>query len=158
MSGKYKESAVRTVGLMFVLTAGSKLLGLFRVMLFAAIYGALGSLVSRTEDIQTMQLPVLLVLMAGLLVAILGMIQTGGSTLLTVFSFIPIWAPMCMYARMNSSAVPAWQVVLSLVLTAGAVALFGWFAAKVYRVGVLIYGNRPSLKTLASAMRGDRRN
>lgn len=128
------------------------LLGFF---MFAALFGAIGSLVSRTEEIQIMQLPVILLLLIGLLVSIMGMLTPG--PLLTVFSFIPIYTPMSMFARMNTSVVPWWQIALSIALSAAAVAAISWAAVKIYRIGVLMYGKTPSIKEVVRALRSDKR-
>ena len=128
------------------------LMGFF---MYAALYGAIGSLVSRMEDIQMLQLPIVFLLMIGLFVTIFGMIQPG-STMLIVFSFIPIYTPMSMFARINTSDVVWWQVVLSIVLSFATVVLFAWAAAKIYRVGVLMYGKLPSLKEIIRALRDDK--
>jgi len=128
------------------------LMGFF---MYAALYGAIGSLVSRMEDIQMLQLPIVFLLMIGLFVTIFGMIQPG-STMLIVFSFIPIYTPMSMFARINTSDVVWWQVALSMVLSFATVVLFAWAAAKIYRVGVLMYGKLPSLKEIIRAIRDDK--
>lgn len=128
------------------------LLGFF---MYAALYGAMGSLVSRTEDLQTIQLPMLLILLIGLLGTIFGMILPG--SLLTVFSFIPLYTPMSMFARINTSAVPWWQIAISVALSGAAVAAFSWAAVKIYRVGVLMYGKAPSIKEVFRALREDKR-
>ena len=105
--------------------------------------------------LKALKTPVVLLIIVGLLVSVLGMIQPD-SLLLKVFSFIPIYTPMSMLARMNTSTVPAWQVALSIALAVATVGLFGWLSAKIYRVGVLMYGNRPSLKEIARALRNEK--
>ena len=127
------------------------LLGFF---MYAALYGAIGSLVSRTEDVQVVQLPIILILLIGLVVTIFGIIFSG--PLLTIFSFIPIYTPMSMFARINTSFVPWWQILISLALSAAFVAFFAWAAVKIYRVGVLMYGKTPSVKELIRALRDDK--
>ena len=127
------------------------LLGFF---MFAALYGAIGSIVSRTEDIQLTQLPITLVLIVGLFGTTVGMAMQ--SPLLTVFSFIPIYAPISMFARISTSDVPIWQIVLSVALSAATVAAFFWGAVKIYRVGVLMYGKTPSAKEVFRALREDK--
>lgn len=127
------------------------LLGFF---LFAALYGIIGSLVSRTEELHLYQLPIMLLLIIGLFCSIIGMILPGN--LLTIFSFIPIYTPMSMFARISTSVVPGWQIALSIVLAAATVVAFAGAAVKVYRVGVLMYGKTPSIKEVLRALRDDK--
>jgi len=128
------------------------LLGFF---MYAALYGAIGSLVSRTEEIQMAQLPLTLLFLIGLLATIFGMILPG--PLLTVFSFIPLYTPMSMFARINTTYVPWWQITLSLALSVATVVAFAWAAVKIYRIGVLMYGKTPSVKEMLRALRDDTR-
>ncbi len=58
-----------------------------------------------------------------------------------------------MFTRIAVSAVPAWQIVLSLVINLAAAACFAWVAGKIYRVGLLLYGRPPSLKQVVATLR-----
>jgi ABC-2 type transport system permease protein len=127
------------------------LLGFF---MYAALYGSIGSIVSRTEDIQLFQLPITFLLIVGLFCSTIGMVMPG--SLLTVLSFIPIYTPMSMFVRISISDVPGWQVALSIALSAATVVAFAWVAVKVYRVGVLMYGKTPSIKEVFRALRTDK--
>ena len=66
------------------------------------------------------------------------------SPLAVVMSLIPFFTPMLMPLRMAVEMPPAWQVALSYLLTIGACALMIWLASRIYRVGILMYGKRPS--------------
>ena len=129
------------------------LLGFF---MYAALYGAVGSLVSRTEDIQLFQLPITFLQIIGLFGTTMGMVMPN--SLLTVFSFIPIYTPISMLARISTSDVPLWQLLLSIGLSAATVALFSWLAVKIYRVGVLLYGKTPSIIEVFRSLREDKMN
>jgi ABC-2 type transport system permease protein len=61
-----------------------------------------------------------------------------------VCSFVPFWTPLLMFLRVATLTPPAWQVLLSIALTAATVVVFNWGAARVYRVGILMYGKRPT--------------
>jgi ABC-2 type transport system permease protein len=66
------------------------------------------------------------------------------STLSVVLSLVPFFAPLLMFLRMTAVSPPAWQVVLSMLLMLAAIAGVTWAAARIYRVGILMYGKRPT--------------
>ena len=68
--------------------------------------------------------------------------------LATVLSLLPPFAPMLMYLRIVVQTPPLWQIALSLVLMLGGIWAAIWVAARIYRVGVLMYGKRPTLPEL----------
>ena len=129
------------------------LLGYF---MYAALFGALGSLVSRVEDINSTATPIILLCVAGFILSFVGMADPF-SLLIRISSYIPFFAPMCMFVRVSMSDVPAFEIALSILITGGAAAFFAWLSAKIYRAGTLMYGKAPSLKQLASVLRSDKR-
>ncbi|GAA4836148.1 ABC transporter permease [Actinomycetospora corticicola] len=112
--------------------------------LYATVYAALGSLVSRQEDTQSVLTPVSIVVLVGFAVGFNLVISAPTSTALTVMSLIPPWTPLIMPARMALGGVPVWQVVaafvLTLAFTAGVLALGG----RIYARSVLRTGARVS--------------
>lgn len=122
---------------------------------YAFLYGALGSLASRTEDINTSSMPIMLVFMTAFFVAIFGMIVPE-STWLTVMSFIPFLSPMSMFVRIAMTDVPAWQIIVSVALMFATIWATGWLAAKIYRIGILMYGKPPKLSELSKMLRNAR--
>ncbi|MFC4098452.1 ABC transporter permease [Paenibacillus xanthanilyticus] len=119
---------------------------------YAALFAAAGSLVSRSEEINQVTLPVSLMMMAGLMVAITTMMNPEG-TLAIVGSYIPFVTPFVMFARIGM-ADPSWMDILVptgilFISTIGACLL----SAKIYQVGVLLYGQKPSPKLVYKAMR-----
>ncbi|MFB9325015.1 ABC transporter permease [Paenibacillus aurantiacus] len=119
---------------------------------YAALFAAAGSLVSRSEEINQVTLPVSLLMMAGLMVAIMTMMNPDG-TLAVVGSYIPFVTPFVMFARIGMSD-PTWLEILVptgilFISTIGACLL----SAKIYQVGVLLYGQKPSPKLVYKAMR-----
>lgn len=125
------------------------LLGYF---LFAAMFAAVGSIVSRTEDLGQAIMPVTFLAMAGYFIAILG-ISAPDTALVKVTSFIPFLSPFIMFLRVGLTDPPIWEVWLSIGLLVVTIMVTGWIAAKIYRTGVLMYGKRPSFKELRRAMR-----
>ncbi|MEC0240813.1 ABC transporter permease [Paenibacillus dokdonensis] len=125
---------------------------IFGYFLFAVLYAAVGSIVSRTEELGQAVMPIT---MLGLITFYIGIfsINTPGSMLIKITSFIPFTAPTSMLVRIGMGEVPVWQILISLALLIVAILVFGWLSAKIYRTGVLMYGKRPSLKELRKAMK-----
>jgi ABC-2 type transport system permease protein len=121
--------------------------------LFGLIYAAAGSLVSRAEDLQMLALPLSLIAIVGYLQAVLAL--TGGSPGFIRFaSYVPFWSPFVMLTRLAVGRVEPWEVVLSLGLLIGAIALTFVVAVRVYAAGVLLYGQRPGFRAIARAAAG----
>ncbi len=139
-------------GLTAALLVGYGVFFLLGFVLFALIYAAMGSFVSRPDDLQTLSLPLSLVAMAGYLVAIVAL---GGATgtLVMLASFVPPFSPFVMLARIMVSAVPPWQVAVSVGLLVATIALVAVVATRMYAAGVLLYGQRPSLRAFVAAAR-----
>lgn len=120
--------------------------------LYAFLYAAAGSLVSRMEDVQQLALPMGLLSMAGYLVTVLSL-SAADSDWLVAFSFIPFFSPFAMLARLIVGQVAAWEVALSLAILVVSIILVAAVAARVYRVGVLLYGQRAGLRLFVRALR-----
>lgn len=113
-------------------------------LIYAFLYGAVGSTVSKLEDINTAVMPVSMLFIIGFFVVIFSM--SGGSVdtlLVKVCSFIPFTSPMAMFTRIAMTAVPLYQIMISIVILIASVIAIGVVSAKIYRVGVLLYGNAP---------------
>ncbi|REE67983.1 ABC-2 type transport system permease protein [Paenibacillus taihuensis] len=121
--------------------------------LFATLFAAVGSIVSRTEDLGQAVLPITMISLAGFYICILGGIQNPGSTLVKVSSFIPFFSPYAMVVRLGLSDPPLWQVWLSIAILLASILAAGWLSAKIYRAGVLMYGKKPTLREIGKAMR-----
>lgn len=124
------------------------LLGYF---LYATLAALLGSLVSRTEDVQQMIMPMSLLVVAAFIIAATGL---GNPELgyLKIASFIPFFAPLVMFLRVGMLDLPLWEPLLSIGIMVVTIFILGWFGAKVYRGGVLMYGPSRSLKDLKKAI------
>jgi ABC-2 type transport system permease protein len=140
------------VGLTPALLAGYGVFFLLGFSLFALIYAAMGSFVSRPDDLQTLSLPLSLVAMVGYLTAIVALGGAGG-TWVTVASFVPPFSPFVMLARIMVSAVEPWEVVVSVALLVAAIAIVAVVATRMYAAGVLLYGQRPGLRAFVAAAR-----
>lgn len=115
--------------------------------LYSSLYAAIGAAVDNETDTQQFLFPVMLPLMLGVYIGFFTVIKDPHGTVATVFSMIPFTSPIVMLMRIPFG-VPMWEVILSIVLLFGTFILTVWFAAKIYRIGILMYGKRPSWKEL----------
>ncbi|HTJ26495.1 MAG TPA: ABC transporter permease [Candidatus Limnocylindria bacterium] len=119
---------------------------------YGVLFAAAGSLINRTEDIGSVQGPLVLPIVLGFFFAQMGL-QYPNATNTVVASQIPLLGPFVMFTRIAVSSVPAWQIVLSLAINVGAAVLLAFLAGKVYRVGLLLYGRPPSLRQVVATLR-----
>ncbi len=115
-------------------------------LLYASLYAALGSAVSSDEDAQGFILPVTMVLLVSFYIG-MACFDNPYGTLAMWASYIPFTSPIVMLSR-AAYGVAWWEEVLSLVVLYGSFALMMFFSAKIYRIGVLMYGKKPSFKDL----------
>jgi ABC-2 type transport system permease protein len=117
------------------------LLGYF---LYAALYAAIGASVNTQQEAQSLAFPVALPLILAFLLTT-SIVSHPDSTLTTVLSFVPPLTPILMFARIVAQTPPLWQIALSIVLLLLTIVAVNWAAARIYRVGILMYGKRPTL-------------
>jgi len=125
------------------------LLGYF---LYAVLAALLGSLVSRTEDVQQLMLPMMFLIIISSFIAFSG-IGMPEASYVTISSFIPFFAPLVMFLRVGMLDIPLWEPLLSIAIMLATIGVLGWFGARVYRGGVLMYGSSQSLKDIGKAIR-----
>ncbi len=125
-------------------------------LLYAFLYGALASLASRLEDINTLVMPVTFLMIIAFMVSIFSMLGDVDSLLMRVASFVPFTSPMAMFTRICMGSVAPWEIVLSIVILVGCTVGIGYAAAAIYRVGVLMYGKPPKFGELIRAVKNDR--
>ena len=118
----------------------------------AVLFAAAGSLVNRTEDIGTISGPLYLPIVGAIFIAQLALLYPNAPNVVA-FSFIPLIAPFVMFTRVIVGNVPAWQLVFSITLNILAAIALAWFAGRVYRIGLLLYGRFPSPRQLLAALR-----
>lgn len=116
-------------------------------LLYSSLYAAIGAAVDNETDTQQFMMPILMPLVLAVYVGVFTVIEDPHGTVSTVFSFIPLTSPVVMLMRIPFG-VPIWQQLLSFALLAGTFIFAVWFAAKIYRVGILMYGKKPSYKEL----------
>lgn len=120
--------------------------------LYALLYAAVGSIVSRTEDLGQAVTPLTMLSLAAFYIGIFSLNSTN-SLLMKISSFVPFTSPTTMIARIGLGEIAFWEILLSLALLIASIFFFGWLSAKIYRTGVLMYGKRPSMKELRKAMK-----
>lgn len=115
--------------------------------LYSSLYAAIGAAVDNETDTQQFLFPILLPLMLGVYIGFFTVIKDPHGSIATIFSMIPFTSPIVMLMRIPFG-VPMWEVLLSIALLFGTFILVVWIAAKIYRIGILMYGKRPSWKEL----------
>ena len=121
-------------------------------LLYASLFAAAGALVKRQEEVQNaIQIPMWL-FMIGYLVSFVGLANPKAMWV-TVVSFIPFWTPTTMLMRIAMGSVTWWGVALSIVLMIGAIVICTVIAARIYRYGVLMYGQKPGMRQLIKLAR-----
>ena len=116
-------------------------------LLYSSLYAAIGAAVDNETDTQQFMMPIIMPLVLAVYIGFFTVIEDPHGTVSTVFSFIPLTSPVVMLMRIPFG-VPLWQQIVSLLLLIGTFMLTVWFAAKIYRVGILMYGKKPSYKEL----------
>ncbi len=114
-------------------------------LMYALLYAAVGSMVSRQEDVASVALPVTLVLVASWILALTVAAPDPGSPATTVFSFVPLFSPVLMPVRIAAGVAPFWQVAISVVLVIATIAILVAIAGRIYRNSVLRVGGRVKL-------------
>jgi ABC-2 type transport system permease protein len=120
-------------------------------VLYALIYAAAGSLVSRAEDLQVLALPLSLVAIAGYFQAVMAL-SGGISPLVRFASYVPFWSPFVMMTRLTVGQVEPWEIVLSYGLLVATIPIVAVIAVRVYSAGVLLYGQRPGARAIVAAI------
>jgi len=121
-------------------------------LLYSSLYAAIGAAVDNETDTQQFMLPIMLPLMLGVYIGFATVINDPHGTVATVFSLIPFTSPIVMLMRIPFG-VPWWQILISLSLLFVSFLGIVWIAAKVYRVGILMYGKKINYKELMKWIR-----
>lgn len=113
--------------------------------LYSSIFTIVGAMCTTEQDAQQLQSLVILPLIVPIMFVFLVM-QNPSSTLAVVLSMVPLFTPMLMLARVSIIEPPVWQIVASIVILLLSIWGIVWVSAKIFRVGILMYGKRPSFK------------
>lgn len=118
-------------------------------LIYAFLYGAVGSTASKLEDINTSVMPITYLFLIAFMVVIFSM--TSGSvdnTAMLVCSYIPFTSPMAMFTRICMSTVAWYEIAISIVILVCSTVGIGVLSAKIYRIGVLLYGTPPKISNI----------
>ena len=122
-------------------------------LLYSAMFAAVGSAVESVQDAQQLQTPIMMPIILALIM-MMAVLRDPNSPLAFWFSMIPFTSPVVMIARIPYD-IPTWEIVLSLAILYGSFIGMVWAAAKIYRVGIFMYGKKPTFKELWKWMRYD---
>ncbi|NLJ79839.1 MAG: ABC transporter permease [Firmicutes bacterium] len=125
------------------------LLGFF---FYASIFAAAGAVVSRVEEVSQVVTIIMMFIIAGFFAAYISFLNPN-SAFAVASSLIPFTAPMVMFARIVLSNPPATQIIASVLILTASVLAGAWISSKIYHLGVLLYGKRPSLLQIARLLR-----
>ncbi len=120
--------------------------------LYGALFASVGASVNSQQEAQSLVFLAMLPLIVGTMLFPV-VASRPDSALATALSLVPFWTPLLMFLRVVLLTPPAWQIALSMVLTLATVVLLNWAAARIYRVGILMYGKRPTLPEILRWMR-----
>ncbi len=115
--------------------------------LYSSFYASIGAAVDNETDSQQFLLPIIMPLVLGVYIGFFTVINDPHGTVATVFSMIPLTSPIVMLMRIPFG-VPWWQIVLSVSILFATFFFVVWFASKIYRVGILMYGKKPTWKEM----------
>jgi ABC-2 type transport system permease protein len=120
--------------------------------LYSSFYAAIGAAVDNETDSQQFLLPIMMPLILAIYIGFFTVINDPHGNIATLFSFIPLTSPIVMLMRIPFG-VPIWQVIVSLIILLATFLIVVWFASKIYRVGILMYGKKPTWKELYQWMK-----
>ncbi len=115
--------------------------------LYSGLYAAVGAMCSTEEEAQQAQFPVVMLLIVPIMF-LMPIIENPNSPMAVGASLVPFFSPVLMYARAATGAVPLWQIILALALLVVGIWAVAWVAGRIYRVGILMQGKRPTLPEL----------
>ena len=115
-------------------------------LFYAALNAAIGSAVDNVQDASQLQSVVMVPIILGLVMS-MSVVSDPNSTLATILSMIPFTSPMTMMTRIPFG-IPTWEIITSLVILYASFIGMVWVASKIYRVGIFMYGKKPSIKEL----------
>ena len=122
-------------------------------LIYAFLFGAIGSTATKLEDINTSTMPLMFLFIIAFMVVVFSM-SSGNidNAAMKVCSFVPFTSPMAMFTRIAMSTVPWYEILISIGILIGSTIGVGVISAKIYRVGVLLYGTTPKIGAILKAV------
>ena len=125
--------------------------------IYAFLLGSLSSLASRSEDLNTLTTPVMMIFVAAFMIVMVSMTSDINNTLMIVCSYIPFTAPIAMFARIALSDVAFYEIIISIAVQVVSIYLLGMLAAAIYKIGVLMYGKPPKFSEIFKLLKEQHR-
>lgn len=125
-------------------------------LLYAFMYGALASLATKLEDVNTLTLPVTFIMIISFMVTMFSITGNPDSMLMKVASFIPFCSPLAMFTRIAMGSVTNTEIAISVTILVVSTIIIGYIAAAIYKIGVLMYGKPPKLNELFRALENNK--
>ncbi|NJB72494.1 ABC-2 type transport system permease protein [Saonia flava] len=126
-------------------------------LIYSSIYAAIGAAVDNETDTQQFIFPIILPLMLAIYVGFFSVFSNPHGPIAVAFSLFPLTSPIVMLMRLpggiGDGGVPLWQLLTSIILLIGTFMAIVWLAAKIYRIGILMYGKKPTYKELIKWLR-----
>ena len=123
-------------------------------LIYAFLYGAIGSTASKLEDINTSVMPITFLFLIAFFVVIFSMTEGSVDNIaMLICSYIPFTSPMAMFTRIAMSTVAWYEILLSVAILIASVVGIGVLSAKIYRVGVLLYGRQPKFSEIIKMLK-----
>ena len=126
-------------------------------LIYSSIYAAIGAAVDNETDTQQFIFPIILPLMLAIYVGFFSVFSNPHGPIAVGFSLFPLTSPIVMLMRLpggiGDGGVPLWQVLTSILFLILTFIAIVWLAAKIYRVGILMYGKKPTYKELYKWLR-----
>ncbi len=121
-------------------------------LIYSSIYAAIGAAVDNETDTQQFIFPIILPLMLAIYVGFFSVFSNPHGPIAVGFSLFPLTSPIVMLMRLpgglGEGGVPVWQLLVSILLLIGTFLAIVWLASKIYRIGILMYGKRPTYREL----------
>jgi ABC-2 type transport system permease protein len=117
-------------------------------MLYSALFAAVASAVDNEADTQQFQLPISVPLIVGFMIAQISVIKDPDGIVAVWASIIPFTSPVVMMARLPFGGVAIWELAVSMIALVGGFIFTTWVAARIYRIGILMHGKKPTFKEL----------
>ena len=119
---------------------------------FSTLFAAVGALCSDMQDIQSFSTPVTFLIIIPFIISFM-IIKDPTTSTAQILSFIPFFTPLIMFLRISLVMPPAWEIITSIAINVVTITGIIWMAARVFRVGILMYGKRPTVPEIIKWIR-----
>jgi ABC-2 type transport system permease protein len=120
--------------------------------LFASMYAGVGAVTNNDQEAQQLATPITFMLIIPIIL-ISFMVKNPDSTVVQVLSYIPFFSPIIMFARINLASPPLIEIWASIIILIITIIFMIWIVSKIFRIGILMYGKRPTLPEIAKWLR-----